>query len=226
MKYLLLGLLLLPSLAWAQSASPGPFTGPFDLAPTGGYQAGRFYGPSTPGSASAPANAAVGAANTLYAVPFFVPSGSAPVKTLSFDIGTGNAAAWNARMCIYTDSGNWSPSSLVTNSDTGTIAIASGSVTGVQTSSTLNGGSGVSLSGPAWYWLAFNASSNAESIFQSTGTGMGAQRLFGDSVSSGIFNGVQNLGVSVAQTFGACPASFGAASVVRNAAVPYIVVGF
>jgi hypothetical protein len=170
-----------------------------------------------------PSNTAVGAANTLYGIPFFVGS-SSTLKTLSFDIGTGNAAAWHARMCVYADSGAGSPGALVTSADTGSISIASGSVTGVQTA-TVNGATGVVLSGPAWYWLSFMADSASESVFSSAGT-FSSQRLLGDSVSVGIYNGVQNTGVSGAQTFGACPSTFPSPSVVRNVGVPYIEAGF
>lgn len=214
-------MLLAANVAFAQQVVSGgnPF---FDSTLPGGYKAGRFYGPF---HTSTPSNTALAAANTLYAFPFFVPN-TAVLKTLSFDIGTGNASAWNARMCIYTDSGSGSPASLVSSGDTGTIAIGSGSVTGVQTSSTLNSGNGITLGGSTWYWIAFMADSNSESVFSLSGGGLGANHIFGDSIAVGPYNGVANWGYSMSQTFGACPGSMSSATIARNTAIPFVEAGF
>lgn len=219
-RSLLVAVLLLPLAARAQPIPPSTTPVP-SLALPGGYKAGRFYGAILPGN---PTNAALGAANTLYSTPFFVAAPST-LKSLSFDIGTGNAAAWNARMCVYADNGSGLPGTLVPSADTGTVAIGSGSVTGVQTA-TVNGSTGVVLGGPAWYWLAFMADSSSESVFSTNGSALNAQRLFGDSLSTGIFAGVVNNGVSGAQTFGACPTTYPSPAVARNVVIPYVEAGF
>lgn len=215
----ILAALALAAGANAQSIQSSPSPN-LPLSTTGPLKASRFYGPYSFGT---PTSQAVAAANTLYAIPFFVPATSV-AKTLLFDIGAGNASAWNAELCIYTDTGSWAPGSVL--ADSGTVSIGSGSVTGVQTG-TLNGSTGITLAGPAWYWLAFNASSASESIFQTTSSNVTiySQALFGDSVNSGIFNGVNNTGYSMSQTFGACPGTYSGA-INRNAATPYIEVGF
>lgn len=216
----LFGFLASCAVASAHIITPGS-TVPGTNLP-GGFQLGRFYSAI---NNAIPTNSALGAANRLFAAPFFVPQVST-AKTLSFDIGTGNAAAWNARMCIYADNGSGAPGVLVPNSDAGTIAIASGSVTGVQTA-TLNGGSGVTLGGPAWYWLAFMADSAGESLYSVTGTtsGMITSTLLGGSSVAGVLTSFVT-GVFMPQTFGACPATFGTVSYTANGPTPNIVVGF
>lgn len=209
--------LSLPAIAQSISSAPSPV---YSLSTTGAFKSGRFYGPTT---FSAPAGAAVASANTLYAVPFFVPATSV-AKTMLFDITSGNAAAWNAEMCIYQDNGTFGPGALVPNADTGTVAIGSGSITGVQ-SGTLNSSNGVTLGGPAWYWLVFEASSASESIMQHSGIDAYSEAMFGDSVNTGIFNGVGTFAYTMAQSFGACPATY-AGAINRNAVGPYIILGF
>lgn len=171
--------------AIAQQIAPGSPV--MDLSPTAANVSGRFYGPVAPG----PTSQAVAAANTLYAIPYFQPITSV-AKNILFDVTASNASQWHARMCIYSDL-NFSPNSLVI--DGGSITI-SAAATGVQTSS-LNSGSGVSLSGGSWYWLAWVADSAAESVAQTNGGGNAiTQRQLGDSVNTGLFNQVQNAGVS------------------------------
>lgn len=220
MRWLLVALLALAGPANAQIIIHGASIPGTNLP--GGFVSGRFYGTPVSGI---PTNTALGAANRLYAVPFFVPQGST-AKSLSFDIGTGNAAAWNARMCIYSDNGSGAPGPLVSNSDTGTIAIASGSVTGAQTA-TLNSSSGVSLSGPSWYWLAFMADSASESLYSVTGgvTGQLTSTMLGGSTVAQVLTNFVS-GVYTAQTFGACPATFGSITYNNNAATPAVAVGF
>lgn len=206
--------------AFAQSVSfQGYQATPWSLP--GPYKAGRYYGPEFH---VGPTNTALAAAATLYAEPFYV-GASSVLKTLNFDIGTGIAGAWNARMCVYYDSGSGSPAGLVPNSDAGTIAIGSGSVTGVETS-TLNSGNGITLSGPGWYWLAFMADTSGQSVYSFSGGGPVVAQLLGDSIAAGIYNGVANYAYSMAQTFGACPGSMSTATVARNTAIVFIEAGF
>lgn len=176
-------------------------------------------------SNTTPSNQALGAANRLFATPLQVGAGST-LKSLSFDIGTGNAAAWNARMCVYADNGTGAPGALIANGDTGTIAIGSGSVTGVQTA-TLNGSSGIPVAG--WIWLAFMADSSSESLLSwAAGFGVSALQtnLLGASSATNIFTGNATSGVFMAQTFGACPSNFGAVSYSNIAPTPMIVANF
>lgn len=214
--------LMLPITAWSQQVTQGmPANG---LALNGSNVAGRSY--FLP-MAAAPTNAALTAANRLYAIPLFIGSASV-LKQLSFDIGTGNASAWNARMCVYSDSGSGVPGALITNGDTGTIAIGSGSVTGIQTA-TVNGSTGITV-GPGWIWLAFMADSASESVF-SIGGGLGTQNgvltsLLGAQAISSTFAGNGVSGVFMAQTFGACPASFGAVSYGSAVATPFVLATF
>lgn len=206
--------------ARAQNITPGPQV-ITPLSIPGGFVSGRFYGPLL---ANSPAGTALGAANRLYALPWFVPTGTFSPKSLSFDISTGNASAWNARMCVYADNGSGAPGALVPSADTGTIAIASGSVTGVQTGTL----TGVTVTGPAWYWVAFMADSASESLYSlnsgPTSNIIGTQLLGGDIAIRFFTNFVS--GVFAAQTFGACPATFPAASLGAGSATPYMVVGF
>lgn len=223
MRTAILSALLLVSMcatALAQSVGTPPYTGPYDFASTGALKAGQYYGPF---ALSTPTNIAIASANKMYAEPFFVPATST-LKTLTFDIGTGNASAWNARMCVYQDNGKFAPDGMPLLADSGTVAVGSGSITGTQTSPTLNSGSGVALAGPSWYWVTFNADATGASVFMNfTASGV---RLFGDNVVAGIYNGVINSGVSASQTFGACPATFPTSAINRNAGTPYIELGF
>ena len=174
-----------------------------------------------------PVNAAVGAANRLFAIPFFVGQNS-QLKTLSFDIGTGNALAWNARMCVYADNGSGLPGSLVPNGDTDTVAIAAGSVTGVQTAN-VNSTSGVLLAGPALYWVTFMADNAGESLFSfNTATGYFlTQTYLGATEVASLFTGAQTTGVYMSQTFGACPSTFSSSPTYSlNSPTPYLVLGF
>ena len=214
-------LMFLPLSAVAQ---PIPSGSPASSALLNGSNvAGRSYYPAIAAIAT---NTALGAANRLYATPVRVAPGSV-LKSLSFNIGTGNAVAWNARMCVYADNGNGMPGSLVPNADTGTVAIGSGSVTGVQTA-TLNGSNGVPVSD--WIWVAFMADSTAESLFSINGavTSVGAlmTNLLGAASPASVFASTGTSGVYMAQTFGACPGSFGAITYNNGAATPFLVLGF
>lgn len=223
MLRVLIALLLIPFVAFAQPIPSSNSVASGGVQLNGPNTPGRFYFPLISSIAT---NVAVGAANRLYATPFFVGQGSV-LKSLSFDIGTGNAAAWNARMCVYADNGSGSPGALVTNGDSGTIAIGSGSVTGIQTA-TLNGSNGVSVSG--WIWLAFMADSSSESLFSINGSinsvGSLMTGLLGGTTAAGVFGSTGTSGVFMAQTFGACPSNFGAVSYSVGAATPFLVAGF
>ncbi len=218
--FLSAGLLLIAVIAAsAQTVSPGTPVPNFSLPGT--LLTGRFYGPAV---TSAPTSNAVAAANRLMATPMYMASGSV-VKTMSFNITTGNASAWNARMCIYADTGTGAPGALV--ADSGTVAVGSGSVTGVQTA-TLGGG-GVTIGG-GWYWLAMMVDNASESL-SSTGNGAGgaisSSRLLGWSSVANITTVATATGVYMAQTFGACPAAFsGSPTYGDGVALPYVVLGF
>lgn len=193
----------------------------------GNFLTGRFYGPDT---YSAPTNQALTQANRLWVTPMFVPSPSL-LKTLSFNIGTGNTAAWNARMCVYADTGTGLPGNLVPNGDTGTVAIASGSVTGIQTAN-VNSTTGVWLAGPAWYWIGFMADSTGESLFSHAG-GIGAasgnlNNQIGYNTAAQLYAGTSSIGYYQSQTFGACPSTFSTSPIATTGqgGVPYILLGF
>ena len=220
MKRLLL-LSLLP-VAFTALAQPLP---PPGATPDGGLPGpnapGRFYGPTLIGGT---AGIALSNANRLIAMPVYIRPGSV-LKTLSFNITTGNAAAWNARLCLYADSGQGLPGALL--SDPGTIAVGSGSITGAQTATIPGGGIAV---GGKWYWLAFNADSTAESISQAANASVGVYsgtRLLGfGSLANALIQAQTTLSVWANQTFGACPAVFPAANFGDNLTAPYIIIGF
>lgn len=189
----------------------------------GSRVSGRFYGPRL---LNQPANGALGANNRLYAIPYFQPvTGTA--LSLIFNIGTGIAGAWNARMGIYRCLPNGLPGDLVTGSDT-LVAVSAGSVTGAQTGS-VNGGSGVVLAGPAWYFLAFVADTSGQSLFSTTGA-MAAEWtsvLFGGATATQAYSGNGTGGVYQAHAFGALPATFSTSPTYNsNALVPIVAVGF
>lgn len=219
MKRLMLAVILfVPTLSVAQTVTPGPPSPDFSLP--GSYPTGRYFGPAV---VAAPTAAGVSLANRLMAAPMYMRSASL-VKTLSFDITTGNAAAWNARMCVYADTGAGLPGALV--ADGGTIAVGSGSVTGVQTATLA--GNGVVM-GPGWYWSAFMADNNSENV-SSIGNGAAgpitSSRLMGWSSPANAVAGTTATGVFAAQTFGACPATFPAPTYADNVALPYVWLGF
>ena len=217
---LLASVLLLGSPVWAQPLPPPPSGGALDLTLTGPNVPGRFYGPII---TAAPTASAVGAANRITAVPVYIRAGSV-LKTLSINITTGNAAAWNARLCLYADNGQGLPGALL--SDPGTLAVASGSVVGVQTSTIAGGGI---AAGGAWYWVTFNTDNNGESISSAGAASVGSfssSRLFGWSAAANAPTTNTAMGVYAAQTFGACPATFPAPTFGDNLPLPYIIMGY
>lgn len=205
--------------AFAQSVSVVPTTiSPGQL--NGPRPSGRFIGTAL---TAAPQAAAVASANRLMSSPVYINTTST-LATLSFNITTGNASAWNARMCVYADNGAGLPGALVTGSDTGVIAIGSGSVTGVQTSSALN----VALPGPGWYWPTFIADSASESVASISSTSGPAlsMSLLGFDTIAHLYAPGSTTGAFAAQTFGACPSTYPAASYANNTNVPYVGMGF
>lgn len=203
-----------------QVVTPGSTPRSYSL--NGTPQVGRFYGPSV---TAAPAGSALSAANRLIVVPYYL-SGTATLKSLSFNITTGNASAWNGRMCVYADNGAGLPGALAV--DSGTVAVGSGSVTGVQTA-TLGGG-GTSLGGPAWYWVGMMADSAAESLSSITnanGIVLSSGKLLGWASAANVVGNANNASVYMAQTFGACPSAFSASPTFNdNSAPPYIILGY
>lgn len=199
----------------------GGQTGPL-VSPLGFPKvSGRFY---VPYGSNVSVNLALGAANRHYAIPFWN-SHTATAINLSFNVGTGIVAAWNARCGIYTDL-NGVPSTLVAGSDT-LIAVAGGSTTGAQTGS-INSGTGVQLGGGAWYWLTFVADTSGQSLLSVNwaAAALMTSTLLGGATATQAFAGTGTGGVFAALAFGALPASFGAVTYNNNAACPNIAVGF
>jgi hypothetical protein len=128
-------------------------------------------------------------------------------------------------MGVYTDSGSGVPSTLVTNSDTGTILYTAGT-SGVQTAN-INGSTGVVLY-PGWHWLAFVADATGASVYSmySLNSTFVSQCLLGAASANPQFVAAYTTGVYVALTFGALPSSFGTASYSAGTDTPYIVAGF
>ena len=214
------GALLFTTMASAQPLPP-PSSGAADMTLPGANAAGRFYGPVVIGTGVVAQP--VGAANRLMAQPVYMRAGST-LKNLSFNITTGNAAAWNARMCLYADSGQGLPGALV--SDAGTVAVASGSVTGLETA-TISGG-GIVLGG-GWYWEAFMADSAGESLSSSAANPSGlftASHLLGWPSLAAVIANNYIAGVYAAQTFGACPTTFPGASFGDQIPIPYVIMGY
>lgn len=184
----------------------------------GTFRIGRFF---TPGF-FIPASNALTAANRLYAAPYWVGS-PAILKSVSFNITTGIAGAWNGRMCVYADSGNGSPGNLIANGDSGTVAISAGTVTGTQTVA-LNSGNGIPVSG--WIWVGFMADTSGQNLASISNSTYYTNFLFGNASANASLGNNSSSGVFVAQTFGACPTPFGAATFNSNAATPAISMGF
>jgi len=128
-------------------------------------------------------------------------------------------------VCLYTAStATGLPQTLVT--DPGIIAIGSGSVTGPETGTVAGGGVAI---GGAWYWTAFLADSNSESVTSYTGATGGALssiRINGYASLAFAIAGTVTVGVSGTQAFGSCPATFPSPAFADNTAIPYIFMGY
>ncbi len=130
---------------------------------------------------------------------------------------------------MYADNGKGAPGSLVRSSDTGPLVIPP-STKGIRTTA-LNGGSGVQLVGPAWYWLGFEADSTAESLYSIASAvnrpeALEGAAILGATSAAAIFDGTVATGVSSSHAFGACPSTFESPSLVTGAATPYLVMGY
>lgn len=110
------------------------------------------------------------------------------------------------------------------NGDTGTIAISSGSVVGVQTGN-LNSSSGIVIQG--WVWVAFMADTSGQSVYSANAnTGYFGYQLLGTGGNNNIFIGNNVTGVKASQSFGACPATFPAVTYNTANPTPLVEIGF
>lgn len=203
------------------SVQPAPNNHSYSLEGSG-VQAGRFYTtPFTP----AVAGQTQAAQSRLWAVPMYV-GGQAVAKTLNVVITTGSTASWSTEACIYADTGNGLPGPLVI--DSGTITV-SANFTGITTYTIANGG--VTLQGPAWFWLAFNSNSASPAVASAqnaAGGPLASSKLFGFSVASGVTSGTTAFGVYSPQSLASgCPLSYSSSPLYADGiAVPLVVVGF
>lgn len=201
---------------------PAVFADGIDSALPGGPKAGRFYGSRAP---SVPVNTGLSAANRLWVTPVYI-GANATLKSLSFDIGTGNSSAWNARMCVFADTGAGLPGTNVV--DSGTVAIGSGSVTGIQTAS-LASGAGVALKAGT-YWVGLMADSTSESLFafNNATAYMTTVTTIGFASASNLFTNGPSAGYYMAQTLSSgCPTGFsGTPTDANGQVVPYIAMGY
>lgn len=133
--------------------------------------------------------------DTLVAWPWFIEK-AASINSFIAEV-TGTAADSNFRFAIYTDNGSNYPDQLVANSDSGNQSSAT---TGVRT---YTPSSNVSLAAGTMYWIAFNAS---DSIAMRSWTPASLPLFLG--ISSGMGANLQQVGLTVAQAFGAMPSTF------------------
>ena len=185
-------------------------------------RAGNYY--RTPTS-TAPAGAAIAVAGTLYATPIEIGNTSV-VKTLSFNVTTASGSNWHVRMGIYRDSGFFTPVSLITDTATEEITVASG-FTGVKTSSVFAGGAGVTLE-RGRYWLVFTADTTAASVSSVGGTAgahpLGAM-INGGSTLATMFTQQVGCYMAAARSYGALPEAFGGSTAYGLASFPCVVLG-
>lgn len=158
---------------------------------------------------------------TLYAYPLYIP-GNAPVKTISLYSSTGQTGG-AGHVGIYSDV-NGAPNTLVTGSDSGALA-----ATANTTAATATYGTPLTLT-KGWYWLAsiFTASGTFPTV-GAVATGyaseLGGQQGF-DTIAHAVATSAQApTGVTAAGTYGALPATFPAATLQLNAAVPLVLLG-
>jgi len=147
------------------------------------------------------------AANTLRAFPWEVRS-PLRLSNVSSEVTT-LAAATSYRLGIYADTGLLYPDSLIANSD---ASVYDSSVIGVKTAALA---SNINLS-PGIYWLVVNAS--GAPVVRATPVG-GITPLLGFNPAQGANS--QRTCFTLAQTFGALPATFPAgATILNNIAAP------
>lgn len=161
---------------------------------------------------SGPGTSAVVAANTFIAVPFIAPQRGGTLVSIDFQVINIGAGGGSGRVGLYDNvsDSNLYPKSLL--ADGGTISTGT---TGVK-STTVS----VALTGGSVYWMAYlTNNTGAPLILQLTGTDL--TTMLGQPVAGGT---AYNVAISVAQAFGALPATFtaGGAYVLSTATVPWL----
>ena len=193
--------------------------GPVPMSLPGGVKAGRYYSPAISGGGTAETPSAT---STLYVAPIYVGSVTASLKSLSFFISNADVAAWNARMCMFSDTGSGLPGALVV--DTGNITV-SGNANGVISSSVT-----ASLSGPGWFWVGWMGDTTSVQVYSFAGN---QAVLLNDSMVG--FNSANNAftvglsnGYHQAQLVSSgCPANFSGSPTDSNgSATPIVVTGY
>jgi len=146
-------------------------------------------------------------ANTLRASPLWIRK---TVTFVAFRLEvTTLVAATTCRLGLYTDNGSGYPSTLVTNSDVGTIDTAT---TGVKTSTF---SSAITLT-PGLYWIAWN--SNGAATVRSIAVGA-IDSTLGSNPAGGATS--TYTAWTVALTYGALPSTFtGGGTLLTNTAIP------
>jgi hypothetical protein len=147
-------------------------------------------------------------ANLLLAIPFVAPQRGGTATTVDFEV-LGGPAVGNGRIGLYDNvaDNNLYPKTLL--ADGGSISLNSVSVKAASIS--------VALTGGALYWLVYNTDNAAVGLNKLNGVDMTA--MLGAPAAGGT---AYNVAISVAQTFGAMPATFPAsgAYVASTATVP------
>lgn len=151
----------------------------------------RYPALKTMASAGCIASTVSPAANTLWALPFWV-SKVTKFDTISFEITTAQAAQ-NANAGIYYDNGNCYPGALIFN--TGSISTAS---TGAKDTTIT---SSVQLFQPGLYWLAWETSATTAQV-RVLSTGGTQVQAFGGFAST-IGTTANGYAYSVSDTYGA-----------------------
>lgn len=151
----------------------------------------------------------IATANTMVAVPFIAPQRGGTVDRIDFQINT--LGAGNGRLGLYS---NTSDSTLYPNAllaDGGSISTAT---TGVK-STTIS----VALAGGSLNWLVYNTDNAVALVLQLNGTDVTS--MLGQPAAGGT---AYHAAISVAQAFGAMPATFtaGGAYVLSTSFVPWL----
>lgn len=156
----------------------------------------------------------------IAAVPFRLVARATPAHLAVDFSGGAPSPAISLRLGIYTDA-NGGPDALVANSDTGTLASASGIVSGALT--------GVGPLPPAWYWLACFESATPSANMNCTAAQTYENDLQIPLGWEGAGRGNPVFGVYATSTpaFGALPAAFGAfAYSTTTNQIPIVYIGF